>query len=101
MGVSLLRPHWPRQLLCMSITALPGTALSIRFDSPGPTGRLSNPDKAHLSGLAVHSRSGAKPILASAAAETHQFPNQAAHPWPVGHGLSECAHNREGGPACL
>ena len=35
------------------------------------------------------------------AAEADQFPNQAAHSWPVGQGLSERAQICEGGPPCL
>jgi hypothetical protein len=46
----------------MSVTALPGTVLSIRLGSPERIGRLSIPDEASLSGLGVHSRSGPKAI---------------------------------------
>jgi hypothetical protein len=46
----------------MSVTALPGTVLSIRLSSPERIGRLSIPDEAHLSGLGAHSRSGPNPM---------------------------------------
>jgi hypothetical protein len=101
MGVGLPRPHWPSQLLCMSITALPGTALSIRFDSPGRIGRWSIPDKAYLSRLGARSRSGAKPTLASTAVDADRFLNKAVHSWPAGQELSGGAQICEGGPACL
>ena len=101
MGVGLPRPHWPSLLLRMSVTALPGTALSIRLGSPERIGRLAIPDEAYLSGLGAHSRSGPKLVLASAEADLINLTIKRRILGRRFNDRRRALKICEGGPACL